>query len=333
MNDLRFAFPQRHGNPRGTIVAVLTLALLAFSQGIDAVDAAPGMGDEIEKSFQVRPGGVLHFDADLANVEIVTGDSDTLRVAYTRKFKVSTAEEANELRQKLKVEMEQTGATIPKGEANTVKVVVRFADDPNQSNRNKVRLDFRISMPRKFNLKLRTGGSAKVGDLDGVAKASTLGGSLTLGNVSGAVTATSRGGSLSIGDVGADLEARSFGGSVAIGHVNGRVIASAEGGSVGIDEVAGALEATAQGGSVAAYISKQPKSDSKITANAGSIELRLAAAVALTIDAACTAGRVSSDFHGDDGRRNDPTRLKSNINGGGQRMMLRATAGNIRLRK
>ena len=301
------------------------IALLSFASGIDAAGASSGTRDEIEKSFPVKPGGLLNFDSDLANAEIVTSDTDMVRVEFTREFKVDTAQELDELRNKLSVEMAQSD--------NTVNVTVRFADDRQQRDRNKVRLDFRITMPRKFNLDLRTGGSAKVGDVDGRAKASTLGGSLKLGNVSGPVTATSRGGSLSIGDVGADLEARSYGGSTKVGHVNGRVLATAEGGSVSIEEATEVIEATANGGSVKASISKQPRSDSKITANAGSIDLRLPASVAVTIDAACTAGGISSDFNIDKKQRDDPTRLKGNINGGGPVVMLRATAGSIHLRK
>jgi hypothetical protein len=290
-----------------------------------SAEAASGTRDEIEKSFSVKPGGILNFDADLANAEIITSDTDTVRVEFIREFTVTTAQELDELRNKLSVEMAQSD--------NTVKVTVRFADDREPRDQNKVRLDFRITMPRKFNLDLRTAGSAKVGDIDGAAKAATLGGSLKLGNVSGPVTATSEGGSLSISDVGADLEARSYGGSTKVGHVNGRVLATAEGGSVSIEEATEVIEATANGGSVKAYISKQPRSDSKITANAGSVDLRLPASVAVTIDAACTAGGISSDFNIDKNQRNDPTRLKGNINGGGQLVMLRATAGSIHLRK
>ena len=299
----------------------MLLCTFAFA----GAEAASGTRDEIEKSFSVKPGGLLHFDADLANAEITTSDTDTVRVEFIREFKVNAAQELDELRNKLSVEMAQ--------DDNTVKVTVRFADDRQQRDRNKVRLDFRIAMPRKFNLELRTGGSAKVGDLDGAAKLTTLGGSLKLGNVTGPVTVTSKGGSLSIGDVGGDLEARASGGSLKAGRVNGKALAVAEGGSVSIEEASEVIEATANGGSVKASISKQPRSDSKITANAGSIDLRLPASVAVTIDAACTAGGVHSDFHIDKNQRNDPTRLKGNINGGGQIVMLRATAGSINVRK
>jgi hypothetical protein len=254
-------------------------------------------------------------------------------VEYTLEYRVKTTAEVNELRQKLTIEMGQTDVTTTTISENNVKVVVKLDDDRNGTLRNKVRLDFRITMPRKFNLDLRTGGSAKVGDFDGTVKASTLGGSLKLGDVSGPVTARTKGGSIVIGDVGGDLEARASGGSVATGRINGRVIATADGGSVAITEAAGPIEATANGGSVAASISKQPASDSKITANAGSIELRLPPSAAVNIDAACTAGRISSDFslHGD--QDDDPPRLKTAINGGGPLVLLRATAGNIHLRK
>ena len=331
----KLAFPNRVWEREGRkIVHMLSLvALLASSQGLAAAGPGPEGRDEIEKTFQVRPGGILNFDADIANVEIVTGDSDRVRVEYTLEFKVKTAPEATDLQQKLSIEMGQTDVTTTNVDANTVKVVVRFADDRNQTLRNKVRLDFRITMPRKFNLDLRTGGSAKVDDLDGTVEASTLGGSLTLGTVTGPVKATSKGGSLSVGDVGGDLEGRASGGSVKAGRVNGKALAVAEGGTVSIEEAAELVEATANGGSVKASISKPPRAACKITANAGSIDLQLPASAAVTVDAACTAGSIASEFAVAGSGGGEQTRLKGDINGGGPALVLRATAGSIHLRK
>jgi hypothetical protein len=308
---------------------LLALGTIALS----AAGAPAGTRDEIEKSFQVRPGGTLKFDAELGNAEIVTGNTDTVKVEFVREFRVPTAEEANELRNKLTVEMGQTDLTGTAADGNAVKVTVRFDDDRRGARREKVRLDFRITMPRKFNLDLRTVGSATVGDVEGTVKASTRGGSLKMANVSGPVTARSEGGSVRIGDVGADVEARSFGGSTAIGRVTGRVVASAEGGSVSIEEATNGVEARAAGGSVKAWISKQPAGDSKIIAEAGNIDLRLDSSVAVNVDAACTAGRLRSDFSLNGHQVDDPGRLKSAINSGGPLVMLRASAGNIDLHK
>src|SRR3954467_13917101 len=78
-----------------------------FALAISGAPAASGTRDEIEQSFHVRPGGVLKIDADLGNVEITTSDSDTVRIEFVREFKVPTLEEANQLRQKVQVEMGQ----------------------------------------------------------------------------------------------------------------------------------------------------------------------------------------------------------------------------------
>lgn len=290
---------------------------------------ASGTRDEIEKSFHVRPGGVLKFDADFGNAQIVTGDSDTVKIEFTREFKVPTIEEANELRQKLTVEMGQTDITGTNADENVVKVTVRLADR-NDKIRRKMRLDFRITMPRKFNLDLRACNAA-VGHLDGTVKARTEGGDLKLANITGPVTARSEGGNLNIGDVGGDVEARSEGGNTEVGRVKGRVVATAEGGNVSIEEATDSIEARAEGGSIKAWISKQPRADSKMTAEAGNIDLRLDSSVAVNVDAACTAGHLRSDFSLD-GHQVD-NRLKSAINGGGPLVMLRASAGNINLHK
>lgn len=312
----------------------LSLAALCFvASSLCAAGPGPEGRDEIEKSFQVRPGGVLNFDADVGNVEINTADSDKLRVEYTLEYKVKTTEEVNELRQRLTIEMGQTDVTTTAINENAVKVTVRLADDRNGALRNKVRLDFRITMPRRFNLDLRTGGSAKAGDLDGTVTATTLGGSLTLGDVTGPVKASAKGGSLTIGNVGGDLEAHAGGGSVKAGRVNGKALAVAGGGTVSMQEVGELTEATANGGSVKASISKPLRSPCKITANAGSIDLQLPASSAVTVDASCTAGSISSEFTvaGNGGDR--ASRLKGDINGGGPALVLRATAGSIHLRK
>jgi len=157
------------------------------------------------------------------------------------------------------------------------------------------------------------------------------GGSIQLRNVTGPVTARTDGGSIGVRDVGGDLEATANGGSIAAARVNGKVMARANGGSVDIDEATDAIDAKAAGGSVAAYISKQPRGDCKLIAEAGNVELRMPESISVNIDASCSAGRLSSDFslHG----HQDEEHLKGTINSGGPLVMVRASAGNIYLRK
>jgi hypothetical protein len=303
-----------------TIPTLLMAMLSAFAA---TAHAGSGLRDEIVDSFAVKPGGTLNFDSDLASVEITTSETDTLRAEFVREFKVSSAQEADALRQKLDVQMTKTG--------NDVKVTVRWAGDRNDRELRKVHVNFRIAMPRKFNLDLRTTGSGRIGDVDGTVKAVMRGGSLQLRNVTGPVTARTDGGSIGVRDIGGDLDATSNGGSIAAARVNGKVMVRANGGSITVDECTDAIDARAAGGSVAAYLSKQPHSDSKLIADAGNVELRLPESIAINIDAACSAGRLSSDFsllgHRDD------EHWKGTINGGGPLVMVRASAGNVYIRK
>ncbi len=283
-----------------------------------------GMQDEINKSFKVQPGGQLTVDSDVGNVEIKTGNSDTVNVEIKRRLKVD-GQAAQELLKNLTVDLSQSG--------NNVNVIVKLVDDNNQTNRRKMQLDFLVSMPLNFNLKLRTVGSANVAHVQGTVNASTAGGSLSIGNVDGPVNARSGGGSLTIGNVVGDLDARSGGGSILAGRITGRVTANAGGGSVSIEEATDAIDATASGGSVKAYISRQPSAGFNIKADEGSIDLRLADSVAISVDASCTAGRVTTDYGLTADRDNHGGSLKGDINGGGPAVVLRASAGNIHVRK
>jgi hypothetical protein len=240
-------------------------------------------------------------------------------------------EEANQLRQKVQVEMGQHDDTATA--VNSVNLNVRYTGSRNGHERDKVRLDFRIAMPRKFNLEMRTVGSAKVGDLEGWAKARVVGGSLQLGKVRERVSARTTGGSFTAGDLGGELDVESRGGSVSAGRVNGKVRAVAEGGSVSITEAIDSVDARAAGGSVTAYISKQPASDSRLIAEAGNVDLRLPASIAIALNAECSAGRINSDFAVAGIVHTSETRLKGDINGGGPAILVRASAGNINLRK
>jgi hypothetical protein len=300
---------------------LLAAVLCAFA--VATANAGSGNRDEIMESFAAKPGGTLHFDSDLANLEITTSESDMVRAEFTREFKAYTTEEVNDLRQRLTVEMAKTD--------DGVNITVRWAGDRRDRDHNKVRLNFRIAMPRKFNLDLRTCGSAKVGDLDGTVKAKMVGGSVQFGNVNGPATVRTDGGSISIGDIGGELDATSNGGSVTAGRTHGKAMIRANGGSIAITEATDAIDAKAAGGSVAAYISKQPRSDSKLIAEAGNVELRLPESIAVNIDAVCSAGRLSSEFSLNGHQEED--RLKGTINGGGPLVMVRASAGNIHLRK
>jgi hypothetical protein len=312
--------------PRRFLVPLaLACGFAANFCALEAGEYQPGMHDQPEKKFVVKAGGLLSFDADLAHGEVETGDFESVRVQFMSYFKVQTPEEVEALEKKISIEMSQA--------ENTVKVTVKFTDGT-QADRDKIRLNFKVAIPRKFNLDMRTGGGATLGDIDGSVKVSALGGALKIGDINGSLIAASKGGSLTIGNVSGDLEARCEGGSTTIGQVGGRAVASGDGGSVSIKEATTGIDVTVKAGSVTAYLSKSPRSDCKITANDGGIDLRLGESVAATIDAACTNGSVMSDFKiaATKGSTNS-NQLKGALNGGGPVLLLRASKGSIHLNK
>jgi hypothetical protein len=306
-------------------VIYFAIAVCAIGNTAAWAEREPGITDRVEKSFPAKPGGLLTFESNIASAHIETANTDRVRVEIERTARVATQAEADELLKKLSLEM------VPENAG--VRITALGPEERNWRGGSRLHLKARITIPRKFNVELRTVGSSSVADLDGTAKLATSGGSLKVGNVSGPVTAKSGGGSITIGDVGGDLEARSGGGSIKTGRVAGRVIANAGGGSITIAEATDAIEATAQGGSVSAYISKQPRSACKLIANAGSVDLRLADTAAMTVDAECSAGRIKSDFAVQSSGTASSGRLKGDIAGGGPALVLRAAAGSINLRK
>ncbi len=298
--------------------------LLGILLGVGVAQGAD-RDEETTTSFQVQPGGKLRFDADVGNVNIITRDTSTVGITLKRRVKAKDPAEVDRLLEKLSIGRVQNG--------NEIRVTVRVEDDKARRNRNRIELDFDITMPREFNVALETGGSVSMGEIRGQVDAATSGGSLKLGDVSGAVTASSSGGSLQVGDVGAPLNARSSGGSIKAGRIAGSVVAHASGGSVLIAEARDSIDASATGGSVAAYISNQPKSSCRLTASGGSVDLRLPAAAAVTFDASSSPGGVMIDYEIAPRQAAGGGTSKGAINGGGPSVTLRASGGSIRLRK
>jgi hypothetical protein len=214
----------------------------------------------------------------------------------------------------------------------------------------RVKLDMKITIPRNYNVDVRTIGVINANDLEGNVKLSTSGFRLTAGNVRGSVTlssaggpintgningpatVSSAGGAIRMGNIDGDFNVQSSGGSINVGRVDGRVTAHSAGGYIHIKEVTNAVDAITQGGEVTTYISRQPQSDSTFVTSGGCVSLRLAESVGLSVEADVGAGSVLSDYPFP---RREPSSsiVKGDINGGGPKLTVRTAAGNLTLRK
>src|SRR5438105_816354 len=69
------------------------LDIFTFFPLLGMTKVQAGIQDEISKSFRVTPGGRLTLDSDVGNVEIKTGNSDTVSVEIKRRLKVDSRQE------------------------------------------------------------------------------------------------------------------------------------------------------------------------------------------------------------------------------------------------
>jgi DUF4097 and DUF4098 domain-containing protein YvlB len=318
---------------KGFITALILLNTLAF-----------GFTDTVTKEFEVGEGGTLHLESDLGSINVQSSGGARVTIVITRKVRDASDEEAREFLEKhLDMHFDQSG--------NNVTVDVDY-DKPmgGWSGRSPLNLHFEITVPKVYNIDLKTaGGSISVDDLEGSVRTKTSGGSITLGHIKGPVWASTSGGSISltaskgdaelrtsggslkIGDVDGNIDGHTSGGSITVEEARGNVDVSTSGGSIKVHEVAGDLSASTSGGTITAYLSKQPQSDCRLTTSGGGINIHLVKDVKVTVDAATSGGHVSTDFPVTVQGKLQKSKLQGKINGGGPELYLRTSGGSINI--
>jgi hypothetical protein len=301
----------------------------------------------LKKIFAVQPGGQLVVDVDLGSIDITTGDGTRIEVQVLRKITRGSDAKADELLAAQEVTFAQNG--------NTVEVHAKRKKDfstwlslggPN------LQVEYKITMPKKFNLDLKTaGGSISCGDLEGELKAKTAGGnlkfaavsgpvnahtsggSITLGNAAAAVMAKTAGGNIHLGEMFADTTAETSGGSIEVKLSKAPLTAKTAGGNILIGDARATVEARTSGGSITATFSAQPKEDCHLSTAGGSIHVKVASNLAFDIDARTSAGGVSTGLpvvvQGEVKR----SQLQGKLNGGGKVLVMKSSAGSISLEK
>jgi len=319
------------------------MGLIATLALASAADAA--ITDRIKRSFNVADGGTLMVKTSIGDVEVVAGSSKGVSVDIIRTAKTTNEKEAREIFADHPIEFTQSG--------NDVRISSRrLTEGSFFSWGNKMRARFVVTVPSRYNVNLSTsGGDIKVSDINGEAELRTSGGDINLGRIAGKIRASTSGGDVSVvsggrqatlktsgGDisidqVAQDLEAYTSGGSIQIGAVRGGVVAKTSGGNILIREVLGVVEATSSGGDVTATIGSQPGGPSRLSTSGGRVVVTLAPAVSVEIDAETSGGTVDSEIAVTTSGRIVKSSLHGTVNGGGPRLVLRSSGGDIRVRK
>lgn len=131
---------------------------------------------------------------------------------------------------------------------------------------------FKIDLPTKFDLDLRTGGGdiEVVGDLAGDVTSHTSGGDVTLRDIGGEVELTTSGGDIRVGTIGGDVHLQTSGGEIRVEKASSDLDVQTSGGDIRIGHVGNALEAQTSGGDIAI---EHVGGEARIRTSGGDIEI------------------------------------------------------------
>jgi DUF4097 and DUF4098 domain-containing protein YvlB len=294
--------------------------------------AATVYGDYSDSSifhFDVKPGGRLTIESDLGSVDVRSSDNNRVAVEIYMRVDIRNEGRAREIMDDFRVDFDQEDNEI-----------IVYADYRRKSgwnfwekDRNRLRVEFIVSVPRKFALDIKTGGgSITIDDVTGDIRAETSGGSLNFERITGPIRGRTSGGSIRLRKCEGMADIKTSGGSIGIKDISGDVYARTSGGSIDVDEVLGAVDASTSGGSVTARIIGQPENDCRLTTSGGSVTVYLDENVGLEVDARTSAGYVDTDFPVTVRGKLKKSVLQGKINRGGPELYLRTSGGNIYLK-
>jgi hypothetical protein len=235
------------------------------------------------RTFAVGPGGLLGLDSTLGSFYVDAGATENVTVEVLLQVEADSFERAGLKFKDLQLSFAQNG--------NDVEIHSEF-----RGSKKGLTLEFHISVPRNYNLKLNTGA-----------------------------------GSIEVVDVCGNVSANSGGGSIHIERVNGLVMIQTAGGSIRVEQVTGEIKALTKGGNVAARMSDQLVADCYLSTSGGKVVAELNRASAFAVDAKTRAGSVITEFPITMQGKLSGNCCQSSINGGGPKLVLRSAAGNIHL--
>jgi len=321
-------------------ILIVSLALLSAGAAFAATE------EKIEKKFSIQPGGTLVVDVEFGSITVATNGGNEVVVEAWRKITRRNKAEEDKFLADHPVKLTQEGNTL------TVRSRVKSSNISwswNSGTKNEA--NYTITVPARFNARLDTsGGSISVTDLAGEVDAHTSGGGLAFVRLHGPLNGETSGGRIVSKDCegkqkvhtsgggievtggSGSLDGQTSGGSVGVKRFKGPVNVDTSGGAITIENVAGSINGSTSGGSIHAALSSF-SNDIKLETSGGGITVRVPATAAFNLDAETSAGRVTSDLPvvTNVSAKRHQDKLKGPVNGGGNSLHLRTSAGSIRI--
>ncbi len=302
---------------------MVVLSLVAL--GLGSANAAE---EFLNQTYAVAPGGKLTVESDLGSIDVRADAGNEVRIQVRIHKDGWSSRKIKSFMEHFDVDFSKTGNDVTVRAEDQERHTGWFSGSRNPD------IQFTISVPKVFSVNLATsGGSIRVGDLEGSAVCETSGGSLHFGNIKGPVDGHTSGGSIQVAGCTGALDVETSGGGITVGSTQGDVRARTSGGSIDISETYGSVQAETSGGSISAKFGKNPLNDCVLETSGGGISVQGPADLHVDLDAETSGGRVSTDFPVTLTGEIDPQHLVAGINGGGPRLFLRTSGGGIRVQK
>lgn len=189
------------------------------------------------------------------------------------------------------------------------------------------------------------GGNISVGNIDSDLSAKTHGGNLSIGNVGGNANVFTYGGHISMEKVSGSASMETYGGHLSLEGASGKVVAKTMGGHISLEDITGSIEASTKGGHVSAELDPKPNTNSTLETSGGHMTLEIPSSAKATIKVVLENDDLDyedpheilkSDFPAakfDVDRDDGEIRATYIINGGGAKVNLKCTGGEVKIKK
>ena len=325
----------------GLTAAVLCMCVLSMTAQADSRDT-------IEEVYGAAPGGRLSVDTDIGSITVRPGRPDEVRITVTRLFPTSNRDEIEDILDDLDMDMgaDNRGVTIDtRYRHHSDWSVFTF-----QNRHDRLRLRYEIVVPETYDVELVTrdddidaagltgsihavtsDGNVSIRDIDGPVTAKTSDGDIGIDTVSGDADAQTSDGNIVIDAVGAEVQARTSDGDITVIDAAGPVWLKTSDGDIHAEGIAESVECITSDGDIEVTLAGQPSDDCNLKTSDGDIAVTMDKDCGCAIDAHTSDGGIDFDEITVRLGRADRHNLVADMNGGGPKLTMRTSDGNIRL--
>jgi hypothetical protein len=303
-----FATRRALTNRKLAITRLLALVLLA------TLAPAAASARDFEERVPAEPGGDLRVELDAGSVVLESHDLAEVRVDA-----LAAGLGARQL--DFRLEANNDRVTLRgKGAAGWLPSLI--GGGPH------VRIHIRV--PNEFSVDIRTaGGDIEIEGVEGRVRARTTGGRIALGRIEGEVDAETSGGPIEADAIEGRVRVRTSGGPIRLVEIEGPVEARTSGGGIDVLGASAEVRAQTSGGPIRVRFDDQPSG--RLETSGGSIEVELPEGDGVRLDARTSGGSIVVDPELEAEGRIEPTRVSAEIGGGGDRLRVETTGGNIHI--